>query len=328
MEISTAGRRRSRVDFGQRRRLRQGLGLLWVVDGLLQAQPFMWTKQFGGGTLAAAAVGQPVVVAAPVRLAARVVAGHPVLFNTGFVTVQLALGLGLLLAQNLRWSRLFCIGSLGWALGVWVLGEGLGGVLGGQIGLEIGAPGAALLYAMITASAWPSDRPVASWLLVAWAAVWVGGAVLQLLPAQRTALGLGSNLDMAAMMSPGVLARPESQVASWLGALPAGVATLVAFTLAALQAFVGVAALAGRRWRTIALRLGAVLAVVLWVFCQGFGGLSTGTATDPSTAPLLVLMAFAGLSSARVKAPAIRPLLSAVHPHVPGRTRHASLSSY
>jgi hypothetical protein len=328
MEISTAGRWRNRVDFGQRRRLRQGLGLLWLVDGLLQAQPFMWTKQFGSGTLAAAAVGQPVAAGAPVRLAARVVAGHPVLFNTGFVTIQLALGLGLLLVHDRRWARLFCIGSLGWALGVWVLGEGLGGILGGQIGLEIGAPGAALLYAVITVAAWPSERRVASWLLLVWAAVWVGGAVLQLLPAQRTALGLGSNVDMAAMMSPGVLARPESQVASWFGALPAGVATAVAFALAALQAFVGLAALAGRRWRTVALRLGALLALVFWVFCQGFGGLSTGTATDPSTGPLLVLMALAAFGLARAKAPAMSPRLSAVPLHIHGRTRHASLSSH
>jgi hypothetical protein len=130
------------------------------------------------------------------------------------------------------------------------------------------------------------------------------------------------------MMSPSVLARPESQAASWFGTLPAGAATAIAFGLAALQALVGLGVLAGRRWSSLALRFGVVLAVVFWVFCQGFGGLSTGTATDPNTGPLLVLLAIAGFGAARAAAPANRPHLSAVPLHLPERTRHASLTGH
>jgi hypothetical protein len=292
-----------------RRGLRQALGVIWLIDAGLQMQPFMWTRQFGSGTIAAAGVGEPWVIGAPVRLAARLIADQPVAFNAAFVAVQLAVGAGLLLAKSPRWVRLSCLGSLGWALGVWVLGEGLGGVFTGQIGLDVGAPGAALLYAIITVAAWPSERPVGSWVLYAWAGVWVLGAVLQLLPAQRSAEGLGAQVGMAAMMSPSALARPEASAANWLGELPTAAAALITAGLVALQAWTGLGVLRGARQRAAALRAGAILALLFWVFCQGFGGISTAVATDPSSAPLLVLLAFSAAavgSAAPVAAPSLR----------------------
>jgi hypothetical protein len=290
------------------------LGVIWLIDAGLQMQPFMWTRQFGSGTIAAAGVGEPWVIGAPVRLAARLIAAQPVVFNLAFVAVQLGVGAGLLLAKTPRWVRVWCLGSLGWALGVWVLGEGLGGVFTGQIGLDVGAPGAALLYAIITVAAWPAERPVDHWVLYAWAAVWVLGAVLQLLPAQRSAEGLGAQVEMAAMMSPSALARPEVAAANWLGELPTAAAALIASGLAALQAWIGLCVLRGPRRRTAALRAGAILALVFWVGCQGFGGISTAVATDPSSAPLLVLLAF-GVAAAAAAAPvrseiALQPALS------------------
>ena len=36
-----------------------------------------------------------------------------------------------------------------------------------------------------------------------------------------------------------------------------------------------------------------VLALVIWVFGENFGGLLTGQATDPNTGPLLILLAAA-----------------------------------
>jgi hypothetical protein len=311
---------------GTRRRLRQALGVIWLIDAGLQMQPFMWTKEFGSGTIAASGVGEPWVIGAPVRLAARVIASQPVLFNTGFVAIQLLVGAGLLFAKTPRWVRISCIGSLGWAFGVWVLGEGLGGVFTGQIGLDFGAPGAALLYAIITVAAWPSERPIGGWILYAWAAVWVLGAALQLLPAQRSAEGLGAQVEMAAMMSPGALARPEAAAANWLGELPTVAAALIASGLAALQAWVGLGVLRGARQRATALRAGAILAIVFWVFCQGFGGISTAVATDPSSAPLLVLLAFAGAAAAAARsAPATSARAFQLSPSLTGRNPRASL---
>jgi hypothetical protein len=113
------------------------------------------------------------------------------------------------------------------------------------------------------------------------------------LPAQRSGVGLGDQVEMASMMSPGVLARPELHVALWLAALPPLAAAVIAGGLGAAQGWIGIAALGPGPKKMTAVRAGAVLAAVLWVGCQGFGGISTGFATDPGSAPLLILVAFA-----------------------------------
>ncbi|MDQ1633810.1 MAG: hypothetical protein QOJ32_619 [Frankiaceae bacterium] len=277
---------------GARQQLRTVLGLLWLLDGLLQLQPVMWSRSFGSETLASAGAGQPLAIGAPVRLFAGLVADHPVGFNVVFASAQLVIGAGLLLARDPRRLRVVCGASVAWALGIWVVGEGLGGLFGGHTSLSVGAPGAALLYLVLTVAAWPLDRPLDRWLPAVWTAVWLCGALLQLLPAQRGGVGLGDQLEMGSMMSPRLLAGPELQVALWLATLPAVLAALVSGGLVAGQAWIGIAVLR-RGSRRIALRVGAGLAIVFWVACQGFGGLSTGSATDPGSAPLLVLLAFA-----------------------------------
>ena len=42
-----------------------------------------------------------------------------------------------------------------------------------------------------------------------------------------------------------------------------------------------------------ALLLSVLVALVIWVFGENFGGLLTGQATDPNTGPLLILLAVA-----------------------------------
>jgi hypothetical protein len=278
---------------GPRQRLRTALGLLWLLDGVLQLQPAMWAPRFGAETLASAGAGQPAVIGAPVRLFAGLVADQPVAFNAIFTSAQLVIGAGLLLARDPRRLRLFCAASVAWALGIWIVGEGLGGLLGGHTTLSVGAPGAALLYLVLTVAAWPSQRPLDRRLPALWAVVWVSGALLQLLPAQRNGVGLGDQIAMGSMMSPHVLAGPELQVALWLAALPTLVVVLIVGVLVAGQSWVGVAVLSHGPGRRAALWVGAGLAIVFWFACQGFGGVSTGYATDPGSAPLLVLLAFA-----------------------------------
>lgn len=295
-------RRRGRVT---RRGLQVTLGLLWLLDGLLQLQPFMFGRGFADQVLAPAADGQPGWVAAGVRWAAALVGAHPAPWTVGFAVVQVAIGVGLLVRPLVRFAL---AASIGWAAGVWYFGEGLGGLASGHASLLTGAPGAAVLYALLAVIVWPepvedapagwrgwsrhdSSGPPAAWTPIAWAVAWVGGAVLQALPGQNTPVGLAGALT-------------GDDLPAWQAGLNGQVADHVLrsgsqdnWLLLAVLLAVGLCALGGRRLRAFAGWAGAVVAVVFWLLGQGFGDLLSGRATDPNTGPLLVLFALALLGA-------------------------------
>src|SRR5690349_12653088 len=134
-----------------RRRLQLLLAGLWLLDGVLQLQPAMFTRQFPA-MLAESAAGQPGAVAGPVTWAARLITEHPAPANAAFAALQIALGLALAWRPAVR---LALAGSVIWGLAVWWLGEGLGGLLTGTASPVNGAPGAALLYAITAVLLWP-----------------------------------------------------------------------------------------------------------------------------------------------------------------------------
>src|SRR5580658_1666796 len=124
-----------------RRRLQLALAALWLLDAVLQYQSFMFTKAFGqmlGGT----ARGNPHVIAAPITWNAALVGQHVVVLNTIFATVQLAIAIGIAFRPTVK---LALAGSVLWALAVWWLGEGLGGILSGTASPVNGAPGAVVI---------------------------------------------------------------------------------------------------------------------------------------------------------------------------------------
>ena len=137
-----------------RRRLQLALGALWLLDAILQYQPVMFTRAFSQ-MLAAAAPGNPAFVSQPVIWDARLVGQHPAGLNAAFATIQLLLALGIAWRPTVR---LALGASVVWALSVWWLGEGLGGVLAGTASPVGGAPGPAVLYALLAVLLWPRDR--------------------------------------------------------------------------------------------------------------------------------------------------------------------------
>jgi hypothetical protein len=298
-------RHRPRWPGTTRRGVQVTLGVLWLLDAALQLQPFMFTAAFAQQVLAPAGPGQPAWVAGPVGFFARVIAEHPASLNIGFVLIQFALGVGFLFPRLVRPA---IVGSLAWSAVLWWFSEGLGGVASGRATLVIGAPGAVLLYAVLALAAWPTNghrhpsepgqAPVAGWFPVAWAILWIGGAVLQLLPTQRGAAALANQIGST------------DGVPSWLAHLHQLAATVLShggsapfIALVAVMALVGFAGLAGRPWRTAAAVVGAVVATSFWVLGQNVGQLYSGQATDPNTGPLIVLMALALAGTARTGLP-------------------------
>jgi hypothetical protein len=272
-----------------RRSLQVILGLFWLLDGALQLQPYMLTSSFGTQVLHPVGDGQPQFVAGPVHWAADLVAAHPVAWDLPAAIIQLALGVGILVPRT-AWLALAA--SVPWALAVWYFGEGLSGLASGNASLLSGAPGSVLLYGLLALAAFPrrggaeTDIAPPRWLAIAWAVLWVGAAVLQLLPMNNT------GADVAAAMttngSPGWMAGFQASFAGWI--TNHGALTVV--VLVVVEVLIGVAALY-RRTIAIGAAAGLVLAVAIWVIAQNFGGLYTGQATDPNTAAILAVMAIA-----------------------------------
>jgi hypothetical protein len=280
-----------------RRHLQIALGLLWLLDGGLQLQPFMLGTGFANQVIAPSAAGQPHFVAAAVNWAASVIAAHPLAWDLPFAAVQLLIGLGLLVPRT---ARLALAASLPWSLGVWFFGEGLSGLASGHASLLTGAPGAALLYGLLALAAWPrrdpSHQAPARWLPLAWAVLWLGGAVLQALPGQNTGTAVAGSITDGAAGAPAWLGRLDASVAAWT--THHGTAVVVALVVS--EGLIGLAALHSRA-RSTAVATGFLLALAIWVVGQDFGQLYGGHATDPNTAPIIALLAIAILGGRRTR---------------------------
>lgn len=149
-----AGRREHRAVPDARRLLQLTLAAIWLLDAVLQYQPFMFTSGFSK-MLAGTADGNPAPIASPVTGSAHLIGHHLAAANAVFATIQLLLGLGIAWRPT---ARAALAASVAWALGVWWLGEGLGGILAGTASPVSGAPGAVIIYALLAVLLWPADR--------------------------------------------------------------------------------------------------------------------------------------------------------------------------
>jgi len=282
-----------------RRGVQISLGVLWLLDAALQLQPYMFTADFANQVLAPTGQGQPAWVAAPTDFFASLIAGHPAPLNVAFALAQLALGIGFLVPRLVRPA---IVASVAWAAGIWWFAEGLGGLATGHASLVTGAPGAVLLYAVLALAAWPGtglrssaglrDAAIPRWFPFAWLVLWIGGALLQVLPSQRGTAALHDQLG-SADGTPGWLASLHHLAGTVLS--HTGSAAFIA--LVTVMVLIGLAGLAGRPWRVAAAVAGAVVATSFWVLGQNIGQLYTGQATDPNTGPVIVLMALALVGS-------------------------------
>jgi hypothetical protein len=281
-----------------RRWLQLGLAALWVLDGVLQYQSFMFTKAFGQ-MLAGSADGNPALVADSVRWAAGIIERSPSTTNAAFATIQLALGLGIAWRPAVRVAL---AGSVAWSAAVWWFGEGLGGVLNGSASPVNGAPGAVILYALLAVLIWPSSgAPAQDRAFVAarplgaaaarglWVVLWGSLAHFRVTAASRTAQGLHDMIAGMADGEPGWLAgvnRGAAGVVAQHG-LPASIA--LAAVLAAIAAGIFLPAPGAR----VTVALAVAVSLVTWLVDQDLGEVLAGNATDVNSGPLLALIALA-----------------------------------
>jgi uncharacterized membrane protein YwaF len=295
------------------------LGLLWLLDGALQLQHQMFTSSFAHQVIAPAAQGQPLIVRGPIHFGIHIILLHPALFDAFFALIQLAIGACILYRPLIKYGL---IGSVIWGLSVWFAGEGLAGMASGHATLLMGAPGAALLYAIIALAVFPrgdtkkkQDTEPAYWLAIIWALLWIGGAVFQLLPGQNSVSDLSAMIIGNINGAPGWLATIDAHAANFVNSFGTTTTSMTGLhmttlqmaqmstepssgyglilLLALLQSLIGLAIFIPHYLRKIAIAVGIILSILFWVIGQSLGGYYTGLATDPNTAPLVILLGVA-----------------------------------
>ena len=280
---------------GPRRQLQLALAVIWLLDGILQYQPFMFSKAFPQ-MLADTSSGNPAAVAGPITWSAAFIGQHLVAANAIFATAQLALGLGIAWRPTVK---LALGASVAWSLGVWWFAEGLGSVLTPNASPVNGAPGAVILYALLAVLLWPADRDPAAPFVAGravgrgiarglWLVLWASLAFFAVQPASRAPKAISGMISDMAAGQPGWLAWTDNHAASALG----GQGLTASILLAAALAVVAAAPFLPSRLSRAALVLAIVLAVLIWI-AEGLGGMFTGGGTDPNSGPLLALLALA-----------------------------------
>jgi hypothetical protein len=316
------------------RAIRVALGVIWIFDAALQYQPRMWGHEFVSQMISPMAAGQPAPVAWVINNAAHLIGPDPGVWNFIFATLQLAIGVGLLVPRTVKPAL---VTMFVWSFGVWWIGEGFGQILTAHTSPLTGAPGAVLVYALIGVLVWPRSaapttpvnavRPERALegsgfvtaagaqgpfgmrgALGAWAGLWSLFAVLWLLPANRAPASIHEALSGMASGQPGWYAHVLESLA---GAFRSGGAGW-AWILAIASLVVGLGPLVSRRVVGFFVA-GAVLELAFWVSGQAFGGVLTGMGTDPSVGPLVVLLALA-VVPAVVEVPVYAPTVGSRTP--------------
>ena len=286
-----------------RRLLRIGFGILWVFDGILQAQPKM-AAGMPSQVIEPIAANSPAWVQHLVNAAGTIWSYHPVQAGASAVWIQAGIGLWLIVAERGWWSRAAGLASVGWGLVVWVFGESFGGIFAPGLTWLFGAPGAVLLYAVAGAlialpeRAWRTPR-TGRLILAGTGIFFIGMAVLQAWPGRGFWQGTagsqpGTLTGMVQSMSqtsqPHALSALVSSFASFTAAHGFAVNLFIVIALAVL----GAAFLTGRpRLARAAVIAATVLCLADWVLIEDLGFLG-GLGTDPNSMIPMILVFTAG----------------------------------
>jgi cytochrome oxidase Cu insertion factor (SCO1/SenC/PrrC family) len=293
--------------------LRIGFGVIWIFDGLLQAQPAM-PAGLPSQVIEPTAASSPTWVQHVVNWAGTTWSYHPIQAGASAVWIQIGIGAWLIAAPRGTLSRLAGLASVAWGLVVWVFGEAFGGIFAPGLTWLFGAPGAALFYC--TAGVLIA-LPERSWrapqlgraILSVMGLFFVGMAVLQAWPGrgfwQGTLHGQQSTLtsmvsSMATTPQPSLFAGWVSTFTSFTAAHGFAVNLFAVIALAAIGAGLLSAALPEVGLRAPApwfIRATVIAMIVFcladWVLIEDFGFFG-GLGTDPNSMIPMLLVVVAG----------------------------------
>jgi len=289
-----------------RRRLRFVLAMIWLLDGVLQFQSFMFSKGFSAQILLPTAAGNPSWIAQSITWASHTISHHATTYDALFAFVQIAIGLGIAWRPTVK---LALAASIAWSLAVWWFGEGLGLILTSRATPLTGAPGAVLIYALLAVLLWPARPRGRGASLVAaetvgataarlvWVVLWGGLAYFTIKPSNRAPQALHDTIAGMASGEPSWVATIDRNVSHVLAHHGLEVSIIFAIVLSVVAVGVFLPAPAAR----VTLVLAVLVAAAIWVVGENFGTLFSRTGTDLNSGPLLALLAVAywPLTSAR-----------------------------
>jgi cytochrome oxidase Cu insertion factor (SCO1/SenC/PrrC family) len=283
--------------------LRIGFGVIWVFDGILQAQPKM-AVGMPSQVIEPTAASSPHWVQEVVNWAGTSWSYHPMQAGAAAVWIQVGIGAWLLAAPRGPLSRLAGLVSVGWGLVVWVFGESFGGIFAPGLTWLFGAPGAVLIYCAAGALIALPDRAwrsrLTGRLVIGGLGVFLlGMAALQAWPGNGFWQGrVHGQPGGVAAMTASMASTPQPHLLSqWVSAFTSfdqahGFAVNLAAVL--VLAITG-AVFVTTRPRLIRPALVLFVAVCLadWVLIEDFGFFG-GLGTDPNSMIPFALLAIAG----------------------------------
>ncbi|HXZ61354.1 MAG TPA: SCO family protein, partial [Acidimicrobiales bacterium] len=300
-----------------RRMLRIGFGLLWLLDGLLQAQSGM-PLGLPSQVLQPAASSSPRWVQHLVNIGAAAWNNHPVQAAAAAVWIQVGIGALLLVAPRGRWQRAAGLVSLGWGLVVWCFGEAFGGLFGSGVSWLSGAPGAALLYCaagllIALPERWWSTPTLGRVVLRTVGVFFVAMATLQAWPGRGSWQGSAGHSSLGATASV-VQQGAQNQQPGFLAALLRAFERFdvahgwaVNLVVVLVLCAIGIAlCVATERTVRPAVYAALVVCLVDWVLVQDLGFLG-GTGTDPNSMVPLALLILSGYVALTRPAPVRAP---------------------
>lgn len=268
-----------------------GLGAIWLLDGLLQAQPDMALPLFVKLVFQPLANAQPSWLKAVMDLGIYLWNQNTVTSNIGAVLIQVGVGVAMLTGRNRLWGKIAVYVSLLWSLSIWVFGEGMGNLFSHPSYFN-GTPGAALIYSvlslfLILPKKYWLEGHIARWSLRGLSIMWIVLALAELLPKNGyySPNGLFSIIaTLSNMPQPQFISSSLESIASAIFRAPivwnVGV-SMIMLMLGVMGLFV--------RSRKVFLTLTMAWLAFSWWAGQDFGFFG-GMGTDLNMSPLLALM--------------------------------------
>jgi hypothetical protein len=272
------------------------LATVWLLDAVLQIQPFMFTRGADGfsGMLNGVAPGNPTWIAHTITWNGSIVYHQPILTNTLFAGIQFLIAFGIVYKRSCKPALAL---SIVWSIGVWWFGEGLGGLFTGAATPFGGGPGGVLFYAVLAVLLWPSagtNMPFVAARTVGvraakaiWAGLWLLLALLCVVGSGRSPQALHDLVTGIGSGEPGWMAHIDRSTESLF--LHHGTTTALLLAIVCVVVAIGVFMPPAITQFTVVLAV--VVFGLIWIAVQDFGGILAGGATDPNAAPLMILIA-------------------------------------